>query len=719
MQRPGARSTRSASTRRRSRRSGATIRSSAARSAPNGRSTTSPSGASPPPSEKTRRRTVPDASNFLAEPLRTPAQNAIAARADDGSFLDASDLGSGFGQPGWDEATRSSTSGWCRRTSPAWRPRSAAGGDRGAAGHVHDSLELRRERAVPVGGQRAELPRAVDLQLPRAAVEDAGVGRSGAHVAVFTAEPDGARATRRSARCRAGTSGPRWASCPRRPARPCSRVNTPTFDHVRIELSGDRSLTINAPGATSGERYIDGLSVDGEASDSAALPESVLSTGGVVDLDLSAEPGSSWATAASSAPPSFGDGGTGFRAVHAGAGCRRERGRERDGGDRRQGVRHRSRDHRRLRDVGGRGHRGRCGTDRRLGGRAVDGAVRDRGRRRRRRGLLSDRRHGDRRRVRARAAGDRGADGRRRVRARDERDRDGDRRDARRGRLRHRAATLRARRAREGVAEPGEHVLGRRARGDVAGQPGGIRRCGAPGRADDPAAVRPDDDLLRRRARATAGRGRGDRRVRRRLDAGRPPRARRLGDPGRGRQPGVYGNSVVAKMPMRYATTDLQGAYVYATEPYSRAEGRTIESVTLPSGGDADRLRLFAIADDGVASEPARRRSTWSCRPTPSSDGETRTRRSPSRRRPRDGSSSSTSVRDPRRVPPRRAARSCRAASRRSRSGRRARAGTPTWRPSSPRIPMRSPLGSDLRDHRVGRVGRRRRRRFGRRRRQR
>jgi predicted alpha-1,2-mannosidase len=83
-------------------------------------------------------------------------------------------------------------------------------------------------------------------------------------------------------------------------------VNTPLFDRVEIKLPAGKSIRISAPGASSGLKYIRGLSIDGQPTDQTYLPESIVHNGGDVAFSLSADPNTVWGTAESAAPPSFG-----------------------------------------------------------------------------------------------------------------------------------------------------------------------------------------------------------------------------------------------------------------------------------------------------------------------------------------------------------------------------------------------------------------------------
>jgi putative alpha-1,2-mannosidase len=87
-------------------------------------------------------------------------------------------------------------------------------------------------------------------------------------------------------------------------------VNTPLFDRAEIALPAGKFIRISAAGASNGLKYINGLAIDGQPSDQTFLPESIIRTGGDVAFSLSVIPNPLWATAESSAPPSFGAAGS-------------------------------------------------------------------------------------------------------------------------------------------------------------------------------------------------------------------------------------------------------------------------------------------------------------------------------------------------------------------------------------------------------------------------
>lgn len=100
-----------------------------------------------------------------------------------------------------------------------------------------------------------------------------------------------------------------WAALglyPITPGTPTLTVHTPLFDFAEITVGAGKSLRITAPGASGPNRmrYLAGVSVDGEPIEQAALPDTVVDTGGEIGFTLSREP-TEWASAESAAPPSY------------------------------------------------------------------------------------------------------------------------------------------------------------------------------------------------------------------------------------------------------------------------------------------------------------------------------------------------------------------------------------------------------------------------------
>ena len=106
-----------------------------------------------------------------------------------------------------------------------------------------------------------------------------------------------------------------WAALGLYPVTPGVRilvVSTPLFDHARIDTPSGAALDISAPGASGPgrRRYIGALSIDGQPSDLTYLPTTVIDHGAAVAISLRGQPDTTWGTAESSAPPSFGADGT-------------------------------------------------------------------------------------------------------------------------------------------------------------------------------------------------------------------------------------------------------------------------------------------------------------------------------------------------------------------------------------------------------------------------
>lgn len=69
-------------------------------------------------------------------------------------------------------------------------------------------------------------------------------------------------------------------------------IGTPLFDRATVKLGG-KTLTISAPGASSGKTYVAGASLNGTAIDATTFDGSALRAGGELDFTMSATP-STW-----------------------------------------------------------------------------------------------------------------------------------------------------------------------------------------------------------------------------------------------------------------------------------------------------------------------------------------------------------------------------------------------------------------------------------------
>jgi len=100
-----------------------------------------------------------------------------------------------------------------------------------------------------------------------------------------------------------------WAAMGVYPATPGTdvlTVNAPSFEKVQVSLGSGHTLTINAPAATT-KRYIGGLTVNGAAQTSTAIPDGWLDHDTTLDFTMSAT-ATDWGTSEDDAPPSFSDG---------------------------------------------------------------------------------------------------------------------------------------------------------------------------------------------------------------------------------------------------------------------------------------------------------------------------------------------------------------------------------------------------------------------------
>jgi predicted alpha-1,2-mannosidase len=83
-------------------------------------------------------------------------------------------------------------------------------------------------------------------------------------------------------------------------------INGPEFTTESIRLPSGKTLTVNAPGASPDAPYIQSLKVNGQPATHLWLDPSVWTDGATLDFVMGASPNTSWGTAASDAPPSYG-----------------------------------------------------------------------------------------------------------------------------------------------------------------------------------------------------------------------------------------------------------------------------------------------------------------------------------------------------------------------------------------------------------------------------
>lgn len=96
---------------------------------------------------------------------------------------------------------------------------------------------------------------------------------------------------------------------PQVPARADLVLTSPLFPRAEVHGGSGRTLRVEAPGAGASAPYIQGVRVDGRASDQTWVPASTVLRGGTLRFALGATPDEAWGTAPQDAPPSFPAGG--------------------------------------------------------------------------------------------------------------------------------------------------------------------------------------------------------------------------------------------------------------------------------------------------------------------------------------------------------------------------------------------------------------------------
>jgi predicted alpha-1,2-mannosidase len=95
------------------------------------------------------------------------------------------------------------------------------------------------------------------------------------------------------------------------PGVPAWELNSPAYHRVVLHLGApDRVFTIDAPGASTLNKYIESATLRGGGFDRTYLTQCELRPGAVLHLALGPTEGSTWGTAAAAAPPSFSDSAT-------------------------------------------------------------------------------------------------------------------------------------------------------------------------------------------------------------------------------------------------------------------------------------------------------------------------------------------------------------------------------------------------------------------------
>ncbi|MYS19908.1 MULTISPECIES: GH92 family glycosyl hydrolase [unclassified Streptomyces] len=102
---------------------------------------------------------------------------------------------------------------------------------------------------------------------------------------------------------------------PQVPSRADLVLSAPVFPHAVIHTGLGKTITVNAPGASTKNIYIQGLRTNGAKSDKPWVPASFVTHGGTLDYTLGSTPNTAWGSAPKDAPPSFRDGEAPFFAA--------------------------------------------------------------------------------------------------------------------------------------------------------------------------------------------------------------------------------------------------------------------------------------------------------------------------------------------------------------------------------------------------------------------
>lgn len=86
-------------------------------------------------------------------------------------------------------------------------------------------------------------------------------------------------------------------------------LGSPLFTNVTVTLGNGNKMVVNAPKAATNAPYVQSATLNGSNWNNAYLPPSFAANGGTLSLDLGTGANTGWATAPSSAPPSYGGNG--------------------------------------------------------------------------------------------------------------------------------------------------------------------------------------------------------------------------------------------------------------------------------------------------------------------------------------------------------------------------------------------------------------------------
>jgi predicted alpha-1,2-mannosidase len=92
---------------------------------------------------------------------------------------------------------------------------------------------------------------------------------------------------------------------PVNPAEGVYVIGTPHFEKMTLDLGGGRTLSIDAPGVSDANSYVQGVTLNGKPLERAWIAHGDIAAGGSLRFTMGAEPNRTWATSPESAPPSM------------------------------------------------------------------------------------------------------------------------------------------------------------------------------------------------------------------------------------------------------------------------------------------------------------------------------------------------------------------------------------------------------------------------------
>ena len=93
---------------------------------------------------------------------------------------------------------------------------------------------------------------------------------------------------------------------PQTPSRADVLLSSPSFARAVITRDGDPSITVRAPEASPQNRYVEGVTVDGERETRSWLPGSAFLDGATIDVTVGSDPDTGWGTAEADQPVDHG-----------------------------------------------------------------------------------------------------------------------------------------------------------------------------------------------------------------------------------------------------------------------------------------------------------------------------------------------------------------------------------------------------------------------------